>query len=159
MQLRIISVGKLKEKYWREASGEYQKRLAPFAKVEIIEVAEERLAENPSIAEIERALEKEGERIVRHLPPSFFVIPLAIEGKMLSSEGLAGLMGRLSLEGRSQVAFIIGGSHGLARQVMERGDLVLSFSTLTFPHQLMRVLLLEQIYRGFKILKGETYHK
>lgn len=159
MQIRIIAVGKLKEKYWREGTGEYTKRLGPYARIEIIEVAEERVRENPSPGEIQQVINREGERIMNHLSPSFFVIPLAMEGKMFSSEALSGLLGKLSLEGKSQVAFVIGGSHGLSEEVLERGDLLLSFSRMTFPHQMMRLILLEQIYRGFKILKGEPYHK
>ncbi|MCR4440623.1 MAG: 23S rRNA (pseudouridine(1915)-N(3))-methyltransferase RlmH [Peptococcaceae bacterium] len=159
MRIKLVVVGKLKEKYWREAAGEYLKRLAPFARVEIIEIAEEKLPDNPSAKEMEQALNREGERILNHISPSFYVIPLAITGQMLSSEQLAEMLGRLAMEGKSRVVFIIGGSCGLAEEVIERGDLVLSFSPLTFPHQMMRVLLLEQIYRGFKILRGEPYHK
>jgi len=159
MQIRIIAVGKLKEKYWQEATGEYLKRLKPFAKTEIQEIAEERRPDNPSPAQIAEGKNKEGERILRLLSPSFFVIPLAIEGKQLTSEEFSGLLGRLPLEGKSQLAFIIGGSHGLSQEVLQRGNLLLSFSALTFPHQMVRVILLEQIYRGFKILKGEPYHK
>lgn len=159
MQIRLIAVGKLKEKYWLDAVREYLKRIGPFARLEILEVAEERLPDNPSPAEIELGKDKEGERILKLLSPNYYVIPLAINGQQLSSEELSGLLGRLSLEGKSQLAFIIGGSHGLAREVLQKGDLLLSFSALTFPHQLMRIILLEQIYRGFKILKGEPYHK
>jgi len=159
MQIKLIAVGRLKEKYWLDAVQEYLKRLGPYVKLEIQEVAEERIPDNPSPAEIELGKIKEGERILKLLTPSLFVIPLAIAGRQLSSEELSGLFGRLSLEGKSQLAFIIGGSHGLAQEVLCRGDLLLSFSALTFPHQLMRVILLEQIYRGFKILKGEPYHK
>ncbi|MBZ4655077.1 MAG: rlmH [Peptococcaceae bacterium] len=159
MQIKVITVGRLKEKYWREAVDEYLKRLTSFAKVEIIEVAEERISDNPYQAEIEQVKAKEGERILKHLSPSFYVIPLVIEGKTLSSEGLADLLGRLALEGKSQLAFVIGGSHGLSAEVIKRGDFSLSFSPMTFPHQLMRILLLEQVYRGFSIIKGLPYHK
>jgi len=159
MQIKIIAVGKLKEKYWREAGAEYLKRLRPYAKVEVIEVDEERIADRPSPAEIQTGITREGERIKKTLSPLDYTIPLAIEGKMLTSEELAALLGKLALEGKSQLAFVIGGSHGLAPDVTKRGDYLLSFSPLTFPHQLMRVLLLEQLYRGFKIQKGEPYHK
>jgi len=159
MQIRIIAVGKLKERYWREAAAEYLKRLASYAKAEIIETAEERSAESPSAAEINQCLAKEGERILKYLPENWYVIPLVIDGRTLSSPDLAGLLGSLGLEGRSQVAFVIGGSYGLAPEVRQRGDCLLSFSALTFPHQLMRIILLEQVYRGFKILRGEPYHK
>jgi len=154
MQIRVIAVGKLKEKYWREAALEYLKRLNTYARVEIIEVAEERIAENPSASEIRISLNKEGERILNSLAPNSCVIPLAIEGRMLSSVQLAGYFDRLALEGKSQLAFIIGGSHGLAPEVLARGDYLLSFSAMTFPHQMMRVILLEQVYRSFKINKG-----
>jgi len=159
MQIRVIAVGKLKEKYWREAVLEYLKRLSPYARVEVIEVAEERIAESPSNTEIRLCLAKEGERILKNLAATCYVIALAIEGKMHSSVELASFLGRLSLEGRNQIAFVIGGSHGLAAEVLARGDYLLSFSALTFPHQMMRVVLLEQVYRAVKINKGEPYHK
>lgn len=159
MQIRLIVVGKLKEKYWKDAAAEYTKRLGPYMRLEIIEVAEERIQENPSAAEIAQVLDKEGERILRNIPPSFFVIPLVIEGKMCSSPELAQMLEKLSLDGKSQTAFIIGGSHGLSPNVVGRGDFILSFSPLTFPHQLMRVLLMEQIYRAFSIINGSKYHK
>lgn len=159
MQIKLIAVGKLKERYWQDAVSEYVKRLGPFAKLEIQEVLEERLPDNPTAGEIQQGLIKEAERILRLLSPSFFVIPLAILGKQLSSEELSEMLGRLALEGKSQLAFIIGGSHGLAEEVLHRGDLLLSFSPMTFPHQLMRVILLEQLYRGFSIQKGGKYHK
>ncbi len=159
MRITIIAVGKLKERYWSAAVEEYLKRLQPYARIEIKEVAEERGAENPIAAEINRVKEKEGERIIKLLPPSCYTVPLAIEGGMLSSEDLAAMLTRLSLEGKSHITFIIGGSNGLAQEVLQRGDFCLSFSPLTFPHQMMRVILLEQIYRGFKIIKGEPYHK
>lgn len=159
MQIKIIAVGKLKEKYWREAVLEYLKRLTAMAKVEVIEVSEEKIADNPSKAEIEQAKEKEGDRILKILPPSFFLIPLVIEGKNLSSQDFSQYLGKLSLDGKSQIAFVIGGSYGLSPQVINKGDFLLSFSSMTFPHQMMRVILLEQIYRSLKILKGEPYHK
>lgn len=159
MQIKIVCVGKLKEKYWREAAAEYLKRLGSFAKMEIVEVAEERVQDNPAPGEIEKVKEKEGERILKCLSSSYFVLPLVIEGKMLSSEELACQLDKLGLAGKSQLAFIIGGSYGLSQEVINRGDLQLSFSPLTFPHQMMRVILLEQIYRAFKIIRGEPYHK
>lgn len=159
MLIKVIAVGKLREKYWQAAAVEYVKRLAPFAKIQILEVAEERLPENPGVNEIEQGKKKEGERILRLLSPSVFVIPLAIAGKQLSSEELSGFLASLAGEGKSQLAFIIGGSHGLAAEVLEKGDFLLSFSALTFPHQMMRVILLEQIYRSFSILNNYKYHK
>lgn len=159
MQIRIITVGKLKEKYWQAAIAEYCKRLGPYAKIEIIEVTEERSSDNPGKAEIGQIISKEGERILKHLHPGDYVIPLAIEGKQYSSPELAGHIEKISIEGKSQLAFIIGGSFGLAEKVLYKGDLPLSFSALTFPHQLMRVILLEQLYRVFSIIKGGKYHK
>lgn len=159
MQIKVIAVGKLKEKFWREAVEEYLKRLSSFARVEIIEISEEKIPEMPTAAEIRLGLAKESERILKHLSATIYTIPLAIKGKMLSSPELASHIEKLSLEGKSQVAFIIGGSHGLAPEVLERGDFPLSFSPLTFPHQLMRVLLLEQVYRAFSIINGGKYHK
>lgn len=159
MQIKLIVVGKLKEKHWKDAIAEYRKRLGPYLRLEIIEVSEERIQENPSAFEIAQVLEKEGERILRNIPPSFYAIPLVIEGKMCSSIQLANMLEKLAIEGKSQVAFIIGGSHGLSRNVLGRGDYLLSFSPLTFPHQLVRVILVEQIYRAFSIINGSKYHK
>lgn len=159
MQIKIVAVGKLKEKYWKDALAEYQKRLSLYTRLEIIEVAEERIQDNPTPAEIEQCLEKEGERILKSIPPSFYVIPLAIEGQRPNSEELASLLGRLALTGKSQLAFIIGGSYGLAPAVLRQGDFLLSFSSLTFPHHMMRVMLAEQLYRAYSILNGGKYHK
>lgn len=159
MQIRIITVGKLKEKYWQAAIAEYIKRLGPYCKIEILEVAEERSSDNPGQAEIAQIIAKEGERILKLLAPGYYVIPLAINGTQYSSPELANNIAKLALQGKSQIAFIIGGSYGLANQVLGRGDLLLSFSALTFPHQLMRVILLEQLYRVFSILNGGKYHK
>ncbi|PKM89664.1 MAG: 23S rRNA (pseudouridine(1915)-N(3))-methyltransferase RlmH [Firmicutes bacterium HGW-Firmicutes-12] len=159
MQIRLIVVGRLKEKYWQDAINEYRKRLAPWAKVEVFEVAEERLPENPAAAEIETGLRKEGERIDKLLSAGHIVVPLVIEGSQLSSEGLANYIRKQSLEGKSQIAFIIGGSHGLAPEVIRKGNFSLSFSLMTFPHQMMRVVLMEQLYRAFSIIKGGKYHK
>lgn len=159
MQVKIITVGKLKEKYWCDAVKEYVKRLRAYTKVDIVEVAEERSPDQPSTAEIENCKIKEGERIKKHLSPSFFVIPLAIEGKMVSSEELAQRIDRWTVEGKSQLAFIIGGSYGLSKDIINEANFLLSFSLMTFPHQMMRVVLLEQVYRAFKIMRGEPYHK
>ncbi|MDD2211731.1 MAG: 23S rRNA (pseudouridine(1915)-N(3))-methyltransferase RlmH [Clostridia bacterium] len=159
MQIRIIAVGKLKEKYWREAVREYSKRMKPYAVVEIIEVAEQRTADHPSPVEIEQVLRKEGAQIAKLIPSSAYVIPLAIAGERLSSEGLSGFIDRLIFAGKSKIVFIIGSSYGISREILEKGDFLLSFSPMTFPHQMMRVILLEQIYRSMKILKHEPYHK
>jgi 23S rRNA (pseudouridine1915-N3)-methyltransferase len=159
MQIRIIAVGKLKEKYWRDAVQEYSKRMKPFADLEIVEIAEQRISEHPSALEIEQALQKEGQQITKLFPPGSYVIPLAIDGKRLSSEDLAAFFDRLLVEGKGKIVFIIGSSYGISREVLEKGDFLLSFSPMTFPHQLMRVILLEQIYRSMKISKHEPYHK
>lgn len=159
MQIRIITVGKLKEKYWQAAIVEYCKRLSPYAKVEILEVAEERCSDSPSKGEIEQIINKEGDRILKYLQPGYYVIPLAIDGKQYSSPDFATHISKLAVEGKSQLVFIIGGSFGLADRVLQKADLLLSFSALTFPHQLMRVILMEQLYRVFSILNGGKYHK
>ncbi|MHB8157285.1 MAG: 23S rRNA (pseudouridine(1915)-N(3))-methyltransferase RlmH [Desulfocucumaceae bacterium] len=159
MLIRIIAVGRLKEQYWRAAAQEYQKRLGPYARIDIVEIAEEKLADNPAPAEIEQGLKKEAERITKLLQPGAVIIPLAIAGKNLSSEELAARIERWQLEGKSQLELIIGGSHGLASEVLERATFTLSFSAMTFPHQMMRVILLEQLYRAFSIIGGGKYHK
>lgn len=159
MQIKVIVVGKLKEKYWRDAAYEYLKRLGPFAKIDIIEIAEERLPDNPSAQEILQGLRKEGERIEKQLSSSQVIFPLAIRGKQLSSEEFACSLEKLSLEGKNQLVFIIGGSYGLADNLISKGAFSLSFSHMTFPHQMMRVILLEQLYRAFSIINGGKYHK
>jgi 23S rRNA (pseudouridine1915-N3)-methyltransferase len=159
MKIEVIAVGKLKEKYLQQACSEYLKRLKPYAKVEVIEVAEEKAVDPVHEAEIEQILTKEGERIMRHLSPDAYTIALAIEGKALSSPAFAEKIDRLATYGKSHLHFIIGGSYGLSPQVIASADLSLSFSSMTFPHQLIRLFLLEQIYRAFKINRGETYHK
>ncbi|MDX9872750.1 MAG: 23S rRNA (pseudouridine(1915)-N(3))-methyltransferase RlmH [Clostridia bacterium] len=159
MQIKIIVIGKLKEKYWQEAAGEYLKRLKSYAAVEILEVPEERLPEKPSPAEIRQALQKEGERVERLLGDDRLTIALAIEGQSFSSPQLAAKLEQFSLEGKSRLAFLIGSSYGLGAGLMARADLAWSFSRLTFPHQMMRVILLEQLYRAFSIHQGGKYHK
>lgn len=159
MNIKIIGVGKIKEKYLKEGIKEYLKRLQPVAKIEIIEVADEKEPANSSPAEEKIVKEKEEERIKKHLKPGSFLIALAIEGKELSSEGFAQKLKNLALEGKSDITFVIGGSLGLSKGILDKADFLLSFSKMTFPHQLMRLILLEQIYRAFKIIRGETYHK
>jgi 23S rRNA (pseudouridine1915-N3)-methyltransferase len=159
MQFRIIAVGKIKEKYLRDAINEYLKRLSPYAKIEIVEVAEERICDNPSIAEEEMVRQKEGQRIMKIIPGRAYVIALDTKGRQLSSEELAGKIDQLALQGSSNITLIIGGSIGLSQEVLNRAHFQLSFSRMTFPHQLMRVILLEQIYRALKINAGEVYHK
>lgn len=159
MKIRVITVGKLKEKYWRQACDEYVKRLKPYAKIEIVEIAEEKAKEPLPESQIGKILEKEGERILHAIPTDSYCIILAIEGQMLTSEELASQLENLAIQGKSNLSFIIGGSFGLSPEVYKRGDFSLSFSRFTFPHQMMRVILLEQIYRSFKIQRNETYHK
>ncbi|MHB8171174.1 MAG: 23S rRNA (pseudouridine(1915)-N(3))-methyltransferase RlmH [Thermincolia bacterium] len=159
MNIRVIAVGKLKERYLAEAVKEYLKRLGGYAQVEVVEVPDEKAPEKASSAEEEQVRRKEAEGISRYLRSGAFVVVLAIEGKMLSSEELAGFIEDLGVKGRSNVVFIIGGSLGLHESILKKADLKLSFSRMTFPYQLMRVILLEQLYRAFKINRGEKYHK
>ena len=159
MKITLVTVGKIKEQYLEQAIAEYSKRLARYCKLEILQVADEKTPEGASAAVEEQIKEKEGERILSQVRDGSFVIALAIEGKMMSSEELAQKMDRLAVEGTSQITFIIGGSLGLSRKVLERADFLLSFSKMTFPHQLMRVILLEQIYRSYRIITGQPYHK
>ena len=159
MNIRIIAVGKLKEKYWRDAVEEYAKRLGAYCSLEVVEIKESPLRANPSAADGEAVKAAEGEDILRHISKSDYVITLEIKGKSLTSEQMAEKIAGLTLEGKSSIAFVIGGSLGLSPEVSKRADYKLSFSAMTFPHQMMRVILLEQIYRSFKINRNETYHK
>ncbi|MFD3450535.1 23S rRNA (pseudouridine(1915)-N(3))-methyltransferase RlmH [Microbacteriaceae bacterium 4G12] len=159
MNISIISIGKLKEKYLKQGIDEYTKRLSSYAKIELIELPDEKAPENLSAAEMEIVKEKEGIRILEKIADDAHVIALAIEGKMKSSEELAKELDRLATYGKSKVVFVIGGSLGLSRDVMKRANDALSFSKMTFPHQLMRLILLEQVYRAFRINRGEPYHK
>lgn len=160
MNIKIICIGKLKEKYWKDAEAEYLKRLGAYANVSVTELKESRSDD----------IDEEGESILQALAgrsgkggvakaPNEYVITLEIKGKGLTSEGLAEKMASLALDGKSDITFIIGGSNGLSKAVSERADFKLSFSAMTFPHQMMRVILLEQIYRSFKINRNEKYHK
>lgn len=159
LNVTVLCIGRLKERWLTEACAEYQKRLAAFCRLEIIELAEYKLPDSPSDRQIAAGLSKEGELILGKIPREAFVLPLCIEGKMLSSMQLADKLQEIPLSGKSQIAFIIGGSFGLSEAVKARGDLKLSMSPMTFPHQLARVMLLEQIYRGFSILSHAKYHK
>lgn len=159
MNISIITVGKLKEKYLINGISEYIKRLASYAKVKISEVADEKAPENLSEAQMQQVKDKEGERILAKVDEDAYVIVLAIEGELWSSEKLAKELDKLGTYGRSKVAFVIGGSLGLSAAVMQRADAALSFSRMTFPHQLMRLILVEQVYRAFRINRGEPYHK
>lgn len=147
MNINILCIGKMKEDYWKDASKEYEKRLSKYCKLSITELKE---ASSP---------EKEGGDIIKRLRDEDFVIVLDMKGQSLTSEGLAGEIGKLGIEGKSKVVIVIGGSEGLSQEVLQRSNLQLSFSTLTFPHQMIRIFLLEQLYRAFKIIKGERYHK
>ncbi len=159
MKITIISVGKIKEKYLRDAVQEYSKRLGRYCKLEIVEVADEKTPDRASQTVEDQIRQKEGERIEKYLREDAYVIALAIQGKMLSSEDFAEKIGTLGVRGTSHIIFVIGGSIGLDEKILSRADELLSFSKMTFPHQLMRVILLEQIYRGYRILAGEPYHK
>ena len=157
--ITILAVGRLKEKYLVEGAAEYLKRLSAYAKVNVVEVDDEAFAENLSPAGREKVKDKEAERLLNRLRPATFLIALDVKGKMHSSEEMAEVFNKLALEGKGDITFAIGGSLGLSEKVLERAGLRLSFSKLTFPHQLMRVVLLEQIFRWFKIARGEPYHK
>lgn len=159
MRIQIICIGKLKEKYWSDAVNEYMKRLSKYCDIEILELKESKLPDKASAAQEAMVIEEEGKTILKHIKDNSYVITLEILGKNLTSEELASKMKDLPLIGKSHVTFIIGGSLGLSNEVSKRSDFKLSFSKMTFPHQMMRVILLEQVYRAFKINKNEAYHK
>ena len=159
LTVSIVCIGKLKEKYWRDAYDEYVKRLSAFCKLQLIELDETRIGDKPSQKEIDLVVEKEGEKILAKIPTGAMVAALCIEGKQFSSEELARFVAEQPNKGVSHIVFIIGGSYGLSPAVKGRADVKLSFSKMTFPHQLFRVLLTEQIYRAFQINKGSPYHK
>lgn len=159
MNIQIVSVGKLKEKYLKMGIEEYTKRLGSYAKIDLVEVPDEKAPENLSDADMEIVKKKEGDRILAKIGADTYVVALAIEGKMKTSEQLASDLETLMTYGRSKIAFVIGGSLGLHDDVMKRSDEKLSFSKMTLPHQLMKLVLVEQIYRSFRIMKGEPYHK
>lgn len=159
MNIHIIAVGKLKEKYWTDGIAEYAKRLTAYAKLTITEIAEEKAPERMSEAEEQQVKQKEGERILAALKADTHVIAMAIDGHLWTSEELSAQLERLGTYGKSHVTFLIGGSNGLSDDVLKRADQKLSFGRITFPHQLIRLVLVEQVYRGFKIMRGEPYHK
>ena len=159
LNVRLICVGKLKERFYAEAVAEYAKRLGAFCRLEVIELAEERLGENPSATELEAALNREAEQIEKKLLKDGTLVCLCVEGGQMDSEAFAGLLTRTENSGRPRLSFVIGGSFGLAQKLKDRADLRLSMSKMTFPHHLARVMLLEQIYRGFQIKEGSRYHK
>jgi len=159
MKITVICVGKVKEAFYRDALAEYGKRLGRYCKLELVEVADERTPDKAGEGLEEQIREREAGRILEKLREDMFVCTLEIEGKRLSSEGFAGWLEKLTVGGTSHIAFVIGGSLGLHSSVKRRSQMALSFSDMTFPHQLMRVILLEQIYRCFRIINGEPYHK
>ncbi|TFZ41327.1 23S rRNA (pseudouridine(1915)-N(3))-methyltransferase RlmH [Soehngenia longivitae] len=159
MEINIIAVGKLKEKYLQDGIDEYIKRLSKFAKVNIIEIQDEKLKENISFKEIEKIKQIEGNKILSHIKSKDYIISLALNGKTLDSVEFSETLSKIMIDGYSSITFIIGASLGLSQDVLDKSDLKLSFSKFTFPHQLMRLILIEQIYRAFKIINNETYHK
>lgn len=159
MNISVVSVGKVKEKYLRDGIEEYRKRLTRYCNIELIEVPDEKAPENLSPREEEQVKKKEGQAILKHIKENAYIIALAINGKQLSSEELADFISERAMNGDSNLVFVIGGSLGLSKDVLNRADYKLSFSKMTFPHQLMRMILLEQVYRGYRIIHGEPYHK
>lgn len=159
MKITVIAVGKVKEKYYREALGEYAKRLGSYCHFEVIEVEDEKTPDKAGYALEEQIKEKEAERILKYVRDDAYVVTLEIGGRRINSVDFAGEINRAGLAGKSHIIFIIGGSLGLHKIVSECADDKISFSDMTFPHQLMRVILAEQIYRGFRIIRGEPYHK
>ena len=159
MKITLITVGMIKEKYLKDAIAEYSKRLSRYCKLEIVEVADEKTPDNASDTVEDAIRDKEGERILKYIQEDAYEITLEIAGKMLTSEEMAEKIEKLGVQGTSHIIFIIGGSIGLGREILKRSDYALSFSKMTFPHQLMRVILLEQIYRSYRIINHEPYHK
>ena len=159
MKITILTVGKIKEKYLKDAISEYSKRLSKYCKLEIIEVADEKTPDNASEVVEEGIRNKEGERLLKYIKDDAFVITLEINGKLLTSEELSDKINKLGVGGTSHIIFVIGGSIGLGKEVLKRSNFALSFSKMTFPHQLMRVILLEQVYRSYRIINNEPYHK
>ena len=159
MRINIVCVGKIKEKYLKLGIDEFKKRLSKYCKLEIIELEDEKAPENLSDKEMLMIKEKEGKKILSKIKDNSYVIALAIDGKNLSSEELAETINKLGVRGVSNITFVIGGSLGLSDEVLSRADYKLSFSKMTFPHQLMRLILLEQVYRAYRINNGDPYHK
>jgi 23S rRNA (pseudouridine1915-N3)-methyltransferase len=159
MNVKILTVGKIKEKYYRDAISEYSKRLSKYCNLEVIEVSDEKTTENASEVEVNIIKDKEGERLLKHIKDKDFVIALAILGTSYDSVSFSKYIERLGINGNSSIVFVIGGSLGLSDAVLKRSNAQISFSKMTFPHQLMRVILLEQIYRAMRIMNNEPYHK
>ena len=159
MNIRIIAVGKLKEKFFDDAANEYIKRLGRFAKIDVVQLNDEKIADNASAGQMRIVLKKEADAILSKISPTQYVVALCVEGKKMDSPTFSSAISNLAISGKSDIVFVIGGSLGLDDSVKARANLRLSFSDMTYPHQLMRVILLEQIYRAFKIASNETYHK
>ncbi len=159
MKITVICVGKIKEKFYRDAISEYEKRLLKYCKLEIIEVQDEKTPDHAGEALKEQIMEKEASRILKHIKEDAFVYSLEIKGTQPDSVEFSDQISALALQGKSHIQFIIGGSLGLHKSVSDAADKAISFSRMTFPHQLMRVILLEQIYRSYRIIAGEPYHK
>ena len=159
MKITVIAAGKIKEKFYRDAVAEYEKRLGRYCKLDIIQVEDERTPDKAGAALEEMIRRKEADRILKHIREDAYVIMLEIQGKEYDSEGFAARLEKLATQGVSHIQFIIGGSLGLHEEISKKADLAVSFSKMTFPHQLMRVILLEQIYRGYRIINGDPYHK
>ncbi len=158
MKITIAAIGKIKEKYLQAGIAEYQKRLGPYCKLEFVQVDEERMPAEPSPAEKEQVLKREGEKLLKQLSPQTYLIVLNVAGKQKSSEELAETFAKLALAGKSDITFVIGGAFGLSPEVLAAAHEQLSFSKMTFTHQMIRMILVEQIYRAFKINRGEPYH-
>ena len=158
MRITVVCAGKIKEKYLSAGIAEFMKRLRPFAQVEIREIHEEKMPDEPSAAEKEQVLHKEGEKLLKLVPAGSYLFVLDVYGAEMASEQLAAKIDQLGIQGRSNITFLIGGAFGLSKEVRAAADERLSFSQLTFTHQMVRLLLVEQIYRAFKINRGEKYH-
>ena len=159
LNMRIVCVGKLREQFYKDAFNEYSKRLSAYCKFECVELNETKLGSSPSDKEIAAALDKEAVDIERALGKDAYVIAMCVEGKQLKSEDFAQKINSLAVSGRGRICFVIGGSFGISQRIKQRADMRLSMSEMTFPHHLARVMLAEQIYRAFKIIKGSKYHK
>ena len=158
MKITIVAVGKIKEKYLTAGIAEFTKRITPYAKLNIVEIDEEKMPDNPSEAEKQKTLTKEGERLLKQVPENSHLIVLDVFGKNISSEELSANINQLGVQGTSHITFLIGGAFGLSKEVRQAAKEKLSFSRMTFTHQMVRLLLVEQVYRAFKIMRGEKYH-
>jgi len=158
MEINIIAVGKIKQAYLQQGINEYSKRLQPYTTVNITEISDERIVNNPSKAEIEQIKNREGNKLFNSIPENTYIIAVDVKGKPMSSEGLAKSIKNLQVRGYSSITFVIGGALGLSKEILNKADFRLSFSHMTFTHQMIRLLLIEQVYRAFKIIRGEPYH-